>query len=583
MDTTSAYRPYDDTRTGYAPIVLPIVLWMLAVVIANPLGNFPLEDDWSYSEAVRRMVELHTFHPLGWTSMTLFGETVWGALFSLPFGFSHFAARVSTIVAGALGLAACAMLLQQLGCDRRRTMFATIVFGFNPIYFVLSLTFMSDITFTATSVFSILFFSRYLLERRMGPLLAAMFFGLWATSIRQPGMFLPIAMFLTAIAVAPHRRALLLMTGANVIVNWGFLKGLNAWMIAHHTLPAVYLDSVNLFGRLLPDAHVTTHALVQLAGQMFWYFRGALEFIGWSVFPLVAWRLPSMVRDYSRRPFGKLVLTGGVICCTLWFASQVAGHNLLPFNTWTTVHPAGLGPIWLPDARAGYDVPSLGTPFWLFVTFMGVFGAGALVLDLALSVGEIVGAYRGRTRTARLDVRVFLFVCMVVYIGPFIVFGHYDRYLLPLVPLAIFLLMSDGRDAFALRSTVLSRTRMLSRLRLPAGVLAAFAFVLTACFAVAGTHDYLSWNRARWLLIDTLFANGVAANRVDGGYEFNGLYLYDPKLNTATATRSWWIVDDEYRIQFQQTPGYKVIDRADAKGWLPPLRRDIFTLRREGP
>ena len=580
MDTTSAYRHYDDTRTGYSTIALPIVVWMLAVAVANPLGNFPLEDDWSYSEAVRRMVELHTFHPLGWTSMSLFGQTVWGALFSLPFGFSHFAARVSTIVAGALGLAACASLLQQLGCERRKTMFATVVFGFNPIYFVLSSTFMTDVSFTATSVFSILFFARYLMERRMTSLLAAMFFGLWATSIRQPGLFLPIAMFLTAVAVAPRKRGLLLVTGINVIVNWGFLKGLNAWMIAHGTLPAVYLDSVNLFARLLPDGHITTHSLSHLAGQMFWYFRGALEFVGWSVFPLIAWRLPSLVRDYARRPFGKLVLAGGVICCALWFVSQVAGHNLLPFNTWTTIHPAGLGPIWLPDARAGYDVPSLGTPFWLFVTFMGVFGASALVLDLALSVGEIVGAYRGKTRTARLDVRVFMLVCMVVYIVPFIVFGHYDRYLLPLVPLAIFLLMTDGRAAFASRSTQPPRTA--SRGDAVSLSLAALGFVVTAGFAVAGTHDYLNWNRARWMLIDTLFAHGVAANRVDGGYEFNGLYLYDPKLDTGTATRSWWIVDDEYRVQFQMTPGYKVVDRADARGWLPPLRRDIFTLRREG-
>lgn len=583
MDYTITSRSFDEPRTDYAAIAWPILIWLAAIVVANPLGEFPLEDDWSYSLAVRNMMELHSFHPLGWTSMSLFGQTIWGALFSLPFGFSFFTVRVSTIVAGALGLAACSTLLQQLGCDRRKTMFATLVLGFNPIYFVLSSTFMTDVGFAATCLFSTLFFCRYLLTQRVGCMLAAILFGLWATSIRQPGLFLPIAMFLTVLVVSPRNLRALLLTAAGVAATWGFLKGLNAWMIAHNVLPDVYLDQVSLFGKLIPESGLSVSALTRIVSQDFWYFRGALEFVGWSLFPLLAWRLPSLVRDFARRPRGKLVLIAAALYCAVWFANQVIGHRLLPFNTWTTIHPAGLGPVWLPDANAtGYDLPSLPAPFWIFVTFLGTLGGVIVVLDVALSVIEIVAAYRARTRGPQTHVRVFLLLTVFVYLPPFIAFGHFDRYLLPLLAPLLLLVMTERNESRAattgtVRSTQPARTSW----NRPVRAVAWFALALTASFAVAGTHDYLNWSRARWMLVDTLFAHGVPANRVDGGYEFNGMYRYDPKFDFLKAKGSWWVVDDEYRIQFQQSPGYRIIDRADANGWLPPFRRQLFTLHRE--
>ena len=47
----------------------------------------------------------------------------------------------------------------------------------------------------------------------------------------------------------------------------------------------------------------------------------------------------------------------------------------------------------------------------------------------------------------------------------------------------------------------------------------AFAY---ATVVVAATHDYLAWNRTRWMATRTLIEAGVLPRQIDGGYEFNG-------------------------------------------------------------
>jgi hypothetical protein len=61
------------------------------------LGNFPLNDDWSYGQAVQNLVSSHQYRLTNWTSMPLLTQVLWGTLFSLPAGFSFTALRFSTL------------------------------------------------------------------------------------------------------------------------------------------------------------------------------------------------------------------------------------------------------------------------------------------------------------------------------------------------------------------------------------------------------------------------------------------------------------------------------------------------------
>src|SRR6266850_6812147 len=79
-------------------------LWSVAVVIVNPIGNFPLNDDWAMATTVKRLVEDGIYRPSGWTGMPLITQTLWGALFCIPFGFSFTALRFSTLAISLTGV-----------------------------------------------------------------------------------------------------------------------------------------------------------------------------------------------------------------------------------------------------------------------------------------------------------------------------------------------------------------------------------------------------------------------------------------------------------------------------------------------
>ena len=48
-----------------------------------------------------------------------------------------------------------------------------------------------------------------------------------------------------------------------------------------------------------------------------------------------------------------------------------------------------------------------------------------------------------------------------------------------------------------------------------------------ALFSIAGTHDYLAWNRIRWDLGNELLAQGVDPLHISAGFEFGGWHNFD--------------------------------------------------------
>src|SRR5438094_939355 len=94
------------------------LIWLAAILIVNPSGDFPILDDWAYGHAVRTLVAEHRFQLTDWTSVPLAAQLLWGALFCLPAGFSFTALRVSTLVLAWLAGVGVYALMGTLGADR---------------------------------------------------------------------------------------------------------------------------------------------------------------------------------------------------------------------------------------------------------------------------------------------------------------------------------------------------------------------------------------------------------------------------------------------------------------------------------
>ena len=173
----------------------------------------------------------------------------------------------------------------------------------------------------------------------------------------------------------------------------------------------------------------------------------------------------------------------------------------------------------------------------------------------------------------------------------------FDRYFLVLVPFFIILMFSFMRELkFKFQVKYLY-----------------FVVILLAIFSLIGTHDYISWNKARWQGINYLFNQGISPKEIDGGFEFNGWYLYEYALANLTKYEtnkkienkkifdlfsvksfsssqyhptnpnaiSWWfVVDDKYIISFSETKGYDVIKKIDYNSLLYMKKEYIYVLKR---
>jgi hypothetical protein len=127
--------------------------------------------------------------------------------------------------------------------------------------------------------------------------------------------------------------------------------------------------------------------------------------------------------------------------------------------------------------------------------------------------------------------------------------------------------------------------------------LAVAGLVMGCLVSIAVTHDYMSWNRARWQLLDEWVGNrGVEPGRIDGGFEFNGWYFGQriedcaPGRPRPSRGEARWedfacleppvTTDREYRVSFRAATDMSVKDQRSFSRWLPWRRQSVFLLRR---
>ena len=96
----------------------------------------------------------------------------------------------------------------------------------------------------------------------------------------------------------------------------------------------------------------------------------------------------------------------------------------------------------------------------------------------------------------------------------------------------------------------------LSIARVPKIAMVTLAIV--AFFAVAGTAEYLSWNRARWTAYAWLRSRGVTIEQMDGGYEINATLAVE-RGHKDLGTRGFGVVDDQYILTFGEVPGRRTL------------------------
>lgn len=547
-------------------LLLLAAIWCVAVAVAEPHGNFPLNDDWSFALTVRHFLESGDFRPTGWAAMPMLTNVLWGALFCLPNECSFDALRLSTQVMGLVGAIATYGLLRMLNRSRTLALFAALVLGLNPIYFALANSFMTDVPFVAISLVATVFFVRCLQRDSTVDLAIATAIAIVATLSRQLAIALPAAFAVVALLQRRPGLGNLLRALLPFIVCAGMLALFDRWLGDSGRMPALYHDKSD---RLIANLH-NPRLPVLVATNLY----VALLYLGWFLAPVLPFSMAAVWRS-CRKPLVTFLpaFLALLVVMVAGFDLLIGWGRLMPLSK-NIVVESGIGPLLLRDTYILKlrSVPVLPTVFWQGVTIVGMVGASAVaVCTLAVRLLPGRKMQGGATGSA---VWLFLLLTAAAYLLPLLVAGFFDRYLLFVMPLLV-AAMSIGwtEQAAASRRAPVARTSV-----------AAIFMVALAAYGVLGTHDTLAWNRARWSLLQGLMDTGRAGPRdIDGGFEFNGLYLYDPAkpMNSGSGKPSWWWVErDEYVVAFGAIPGYEVVGRRPFTRWLPPSDGEVLLLRR---
>ena len=511
-------------RSDRAALVGLTVLTLAVTLLAYSPAAVPLIDDWTYAWSVEHFLQTGALRVLEWSTVYPLAQILWGALFSQLFGFSFAVLRLSTLVLAWAGLLAFFLTLREMGLRPLPASLGTLVLLCNPVLFMLSHSFMTDVPFVSVMNGALLYYVRWANRGRTQDLALGSGLTTVALLIRQLGVALalvPIGYLLLVRLVGGRRRALPWPQRLCLLVPFLGL-GLTLWWvkavhgetrISHEKAQLLrYVLTVSVWIYLRELLHVLLHL-----GLMLWP-------LAWGIVRRLSWRALAWAA-------GAVAVLSG-LC--LWHGGELP-QPLSAVLTWDEL---GQGRILI----AG-PVPSRLLLGWQQGLVLGISLSAAVVLVAALVEGLWRWAHWVRGPGT---VLVLNGLCQLLLLG--VLWLFYDRYYLPLLPGSTALLV--GRLQLTKRVTAL----------ILAGEL------LWGAIAITGTIDMFRFSVAVAEARAWLLRQGVAAEHIDAGYALNGWWLYAPALPSGRGPEPdvpfiTSMTPLPYKIANTPDPSYRVVRR----------------------
>jgi len=525
-----------------------LVLWVLSLFVVNICGEFALIDDWAYAKSVRDFSEYGVFKIYDRIAITFISNLVWGGLFTKLFGFSFFVLRISTVVAGGILIYTFYRWLGLLTENQKLKLFCTALLAFNPLFYVLSTTFMTDIFFLMNACISLYFFTAYLKAENLKLLCWAFFFTIIAALSRQVGMVIPVAFLLVSFGKnipMKHR----LYTSGGVFISICSLILYYLLLDSHKSTPSHYTMHPN---ELL-------HQMLGLNKEIVlrWLFYFYTTVVSISVLLL---------------PFGLYVLSQKKVKtkkALLIFFSCLVGFGLIglfrettfPFNG-QIINDYGIGGYFFYDAYSRVNQMSFDLPDWFNVALISI-SVGVLIY----LISEQFQSIRQKLKSSRLN--QFIALAAILYYPCFGFVYVFDRYLLFHIILLIPLLILLFNDS-------LQNTR---RSYSAYAVLAVFSV-----FTIIGTKDYFEYNRTKTKALNELTENqNILPQHIDGGMEFNAWHGYEKDFFKGNVSKDWWCIkEDDYLISIdKEVEGFTLYKEYPYSSWLGLKKRKLLVLKKK--
>jgi hypothetical protein len=467
-----------EARREWPALFAILGVFGLGCLLVGFRANVPVIDDWVYAWSVEHLLATGRLQVLEISAFYPVAQIVWGALFARVAGFSFVALRASTVILSALGCWTVYLTLRELGCRASTSLLGALALAFDPVYFALSFSFMTDVPFVSVSTMALYWYVRAVRRDDPKAVWAGCAFALAAFLIRPIGVLLPLAIVPALLASGDWRSALR-RDGAPLA-------------IALVVMAALQIEMPRMLGPL-------DWAAIRESYLRWWFSVPAMSYVRWTVEVLVvsAFPLTPLLLAYAVGWRRALVVGSATIVLAL-ACRVIVGHLLTPLpngQTWSLIDIAARTMLDGEIARSNWwppFFPLLNVLGLLTVGALAVIGARGLLYSRAWHGAALVLVAWGVLQAACINV----------------LWLYNDRYYLVLAP-AIAIVAAQALDADG-------RGRWI----------ASALLVGWAAVAISGTRDMLAFNDAAREAARELEATGIPAWDIDAGYSLNGWRLY---------------------------------------------------------
>lgn len=473
------FRPPPSVPIG---LLLVLACWSVIAVVLRPFHSVPFVDDWVYAWSVENLLNRHRLEVLDFSANVVYAPALWGGLFSLPFGFSFAALRLSTWVLSCVAIAGVYRLLREAEAGEPGATLGAAALAAYPPFLMLSFSFMTDVPLVAVEAWMLVCFVRASRDQSARALWIGTGLAVIAGAIRVVGLVPAAAM---SAALLFDRRGWGRARGRFLIPLVAFgAAGLMTWYHQHHVARVADLTHIEN----TPGYRLVALAEYAIALLPAW-IPLSLEFLavalGLALAP-VAVALRSSPGWRSR-----------VIAITVGSALVVAVGHLTGGLHYPTFASEGT---WLSDelGAALTLLPGwtpLPTPVWVTVS-----------LTLLCWVSFVSLASSAARPAPGPGAPVLWWTIAGLVSMAALLWLATDRYILAFLAPALPLVLGRGaRVSWARAAPVL---------------------MLFALIGMIAVRDRVNAEQAIWSAVNDLRQSGVPAAEIDAGYVVNGWLQY---------------------------------------------------------
>lgn len=537
-----------DVLMKYKHAFILFSVYFIGEVIVNPLGEFPLNDDWAYTKSVMFWLRDGVYNIGDWPAMTLFTHLSIGLVFVKIFGFSFFILRLSTLVTSLIGLILLFSLVTKITKNTFVALIACCVMLFNPIYFNVSNTYMTDITFNTVLLFGFYFAYQFFNYQNWTSFILFFVSAIFLILTRQFALSVVLGFTFACLFIKQHKFTFFISACIGTIIVLMTLKMYEAHLKEILSSNAAYKFSgeQNPFSFKFWDAFwyrckiwhptILMHILVYSLPVTLLFTLGILRQSKLWLIILMA----GISIVITHNLFKDVAFPMGNVYSNVFVGTETFYENLCRDSKKLVEHSFIQS---IEDAM-----------FWFKQTAIAI-NLFLILLTLVQLKSKVISKFYNNPFATFLVLFLLLYSCFI-----FISESYFDRYHIPMITATILLLTYLGRQN-------------IPQLRF--SILHLFFFFYVAVF---GTKDYLKLNTIRWEAYHQLKQElKITADKINGGFEVNcwnegkagGWYQYFDLYNF------------DYLIQYWKEPGFKNYRAYPFQRYFPIKKDTLFVFKKD--